>query len=198
MSEDFNRACHIRIDKVTKMHLIRGSKYLQSIIGDSFEDVKVHLEQGIDVLFSGTPCQICGLKAFWGKEYDNLNCVDVICHGVPSYVLWNKYLDYIRKKIKDPISSISFRSKRESWRAFGQEYDTGKKGTLFYSKEEDIFLRLFLSDCALIPSCYECFVKENNYYLSDITLGDFWSINRIDETFNDGNGVSLIIYRKKR
>ena len=197
LSDDFKRALHVRVTEINQMSKIRGSKYLYSLNQSVFKDVKKDLDDGKKVLFSGTPCQVCGLRYFLHKDYDNLLCVDVICHGIPSYLIWEEYLSYIKKKIRNPIESVSFRSKRESWKAYGQEIKAEKKA-LFYSKDEDIFLRLFLSDCCLRSSCYTCFVKENEAYLSDITLGDFWSIDRVDKSFNDGKGISLVISRSDK
>ena len=197
MSDDFSRAHHIRISEAEQLKKIRGSKYLYSLNETVFVDVRNDLEMGKKVLFSGTPCQVCGLKFFLNKEYNNLLCVDVICHGIPSYLIWEEYLSDIKNILRKPIKSLSFRSKKESWQSFGQEIKAEKKA-LFYSKEEDVFLRLFLSDCCLRSSCYNCFVKENGVYLSDITLGDFWSINRVDKSFNDGKGVSLIVSRSNK
>jgi len=197
MNDDLRRAIHVRITTVNQMPKVRGSKYLYSLTGTVFQDVKKDLDAGKKILFSGTPCQVCGLKYYLGKDYDNLLCVDVICHGIPSYLLWEEYFAYIKRIIRKPIKSVSFRSKKESWRSFGQELKTENK-TLFFSKDEDIFLRLFLSDCCLRPSCYTCFVKASRQYLSDLTLGDFWSINRVDNNFNDGKGISLVISRSNK
>lgn len=197
MSDDFSQAHHIRINEIEQLNKIRGSKYLYSLNELVFIDVRNDLENGKKVLFSGTPCQVSGLHHFLNKEYENLLCVDVVCHGIPSYIIWEKYLSYNKRKMRKSISAVSFRSKKESWKSFGQRTNVGEK-SVYYSKNEDIFLRLFLSDHCLRFSCYSCPVKEKDAYLSDLTLGDFWSIDRVEKNFNDGRGVSLIISRSNK
>lgn len=95
MSQDCTSAEFIRVDKEDALSKLRGSKYLQAKIGNAYQQVKKDLESGLTVLFSGTGCQVNGLIGFLGKKYGNLYCVDVICHGVPSPRLWEKYVQYI-------------------------------------------------------------------------------------------------------
>ena len=102
---------HGYTDSIEGLSDFRGSKYVQSTIGDSFKDCKNFLEDGHQVLFTGTPCQIGGLKSFLGKNYDNLLLVDIICHGVPSPLLWTEYKKYLEKKINSRIIKTDFRSK---------------------------------------------------------------------------------------
>ena len=101
---------HISIKNKEDIRKIRGSKYVQSKIGDTYSEAKEYLQKGIKVLFAGTPCQISGLKSYLGKDYDNLILMDIICHGVPSPKVWKKYLDYIEKsKIKITIQILEVR-----------------------------------------------------------------------------------------
>ena len=192
MTQDMENARHIRITTSEELDSIRGSKYIYSMLGNTFISIKDDLLKGKKVLFSGTPCQVWGLKDYLGKEYSNLICVDLICHGIPSQLVWEKYLTDKKQKFRRSIKNISFRSKLDGWREFGQEFKLKKGKNKFYPKYYDYFLRIFLSDCCLRPSCYECLPKLYGYK-SDITLGDFWSITRVNPEFDDGKGVSIVI-----
>ena len=97
LTDDFN-AVHIRADNAEERNRMRGSKYIQSKLGDTFKNVKMDLDRGKDVLFSGTSCQVAGLKRYLGREYVNLFCVDIVCHGVPSKKVWNAYLLWQEEK----------------------------------------------------------------------------------------------------
>lgn len=166
---------------------LRGSKYFQARVGDAFRKVKKDLEDGKKVLFSGTGCQINGLICFLGKEYDTLTCVDVICHGTPSPKLWREYVIYQESQY-GKLEKINFRCKNDSW------VDLGMKGKLLYiSTDTDPFMRMFLRNYSLRPSCYNCHAKY--YKASDVTIADFWGIENVAPEMNDGKGISLIITR---
>lgn len=145
----------------------RGSKYVQSRMGDCFSKAKSFLDQGKKVLFSGTPCQIAGLKRFLRKEYNNLLTVDFICHGVPSPKVWRMYLDetVVRQCEKKAfIEEVSFRDKRLGWKKysvsllFSTTIGNGAKNSVLVSEPftENLFMRGFLYDVYLRPSCYQC------------------------------------------
>lgn len=166
---------------------LRGSKYFQAKVVDAFKQVKKDLNDGKRVLFTGTGCQINGLKCFLQKEFDNLTTVDVVCHGVPSPKLWKKYAEHQEAKY-GKLESIDFRCKDDSWKDFGM-----KENKIFIPKQEDSFMRMFLRDYCLRPSCYECHAK--NLKVSDMTIADFWGIENVAPEMNDGKGTSLIITR---
>ncbi len=102
----------MRIDSISNLDLLRRSKYLQSKINETFKNAKMDLEAGLDVLYSGTACQIAGLKAFLRKEYKNLYTIDVLCHGVPSPKVWNAYTKWQKNKNNVNIREVYFRDKR--------------------------------------------------------------------------------------
>lgn len=185
LTEDCYEAIFKR--SVENVDSLRGSKYLQAKMGDTFKEVKKDLNEGKLVLFSGTGCQINGLKLLLGKDYDNLFCLDIICHGAPSPLLWKEYLKYQEKQY-GKISNVNFRSKENSWQDFGM-----KENQVYISKDEDSFMRMFLRDYCLRPSCYNC--KAKNYRLSDITIGDFWGIESVCSEMNDNKGTSFIVIR---
>lgn len=169
---------------------LRGSKYLQAKVGDAFRRVKEDLMAGKKVLFSGTGCQINGLHMFLGEYYDGLYCVDVICHGVPSPWLWREYAKYQEVKY-GKLESVNFRCKDDSWIDFGM-----KENQMFISKDTDSYMRMFLRNYCLRPSCYECHAKY--YKTADLTIADFWGIENVAPEMNDGKGTSLIITRTEK
>lgn len=196
MSQDCKYAEFMRVDTHSDLAKLRGSKYLQARVGRTYRKVKLDLESELTVLFTGTGCQISGLKNFLGKEYSNLYCVDVICHGVPSPKLWKEYVEYNEKQQNKRLVSINFRCKDDSWIDFGiKRKDEGKK-ELYISKDKDPYMLMFLRDYCLRLSCYECLAK--NDYKSDLTLADFWGIDKVAPELNDGKGTSLVIIRTEK
>ncbi|MGN0151048.1 MAG: Coenzyme F420 hydrogenase/dehydrogenase, beta subunit C-terminal domain [Wujia sp.] len=169
---------------------LRGSKYFQAKVGDTFKQVKKDLEGGNQVLFSGTGCQVNGLKKYLQKEYDNLICVDVICHGTPSPKLWREYVMYQESKY-GKLLNVNFRCKVRGWIDYGS-----KLNNIYFSHYKDSFMRMFLRNYCLRPSCYECQAK--HYKMSDITIADFWGIEKVAPEMADGMGTSLVITRTNR
>lgn len=184
----------------TKEGLIpfRKSKYVQSRIGDSFNKAKFFLKQGRKVLFTGTPCQIKSLKLFLRNDYENLLTIDIVCHGVPSPKIWKMYLDsFITEKniLKRNIFEIDFRAKPEGWLnfCFSVKYNKNNKSIDFCQNfKENIYMKAFLQNLILRPSCGQCKARINQSY-SDFTIADFWGVNIIKPEFYDYTGVSLIL-----
>lgn len=189
-SNDYRRVQHVSIDRDEDLFKLQTSKYVQSEIGQSFSEVKNILNLGKKVLYSGTPCQIAGLKNFLGQEeYDGLLCLELVCHGVPSADMWNAYLDHQERK-NGKVTYVNMRCKVNGWRKhYKCEIKDGRGH--FFSRSEDRFLRLFNSDAGLRESCYQCKYKEGTSG-ADITIGDFWGSKALGLD-NDGNGVSLTI-----
>lgn len=191
---DFN-VIHDYIEDINELYKLRGSKYLQSIIGENFKITKDFLEQGRLVLFSGTPCQIDGLNKFLGKEYKNLITVDIICHGVPSQKVWNSYREYMN--IKEDISSVNFRDKSIGWEEYSICIEYKNKSVFNQLAKDNLYMRGFVNDFYLRPSCYDCQSKGINR-ASDITLGDFWGIDNILPELNDKKGTSIVLIQSKK
>lgn len=197
MSEDCYECRFIRVED--DIDSLRGSKYFQAKVGNTFKHVKRDLMDGKKVLFSGTGCQINGLSLFLGKDYPNLFLLDIICHGVPSPKLWKDYVEHQEKKY-GKLESVNFRCKDNSWQDFGMKEsvkgdtrDESKQNKLYISKDKDSFMRMFLRNHCLRPSCYNCHAKF--YKKSDMTIADFWGIENVAPEMNDGNGTSLVITR---
>lgn len=196
-SDDFHKIKHVMVESVDGLSALRGSKYVQSTIGETYHEAKEQLEKGRRVLFSGTPCQIAGLKNYLGKEYEKLLLVDIICHGTPSPALWDRYLTNVETKMGGKARYVSFRHKEHGWRKFGMElpFEAGKR----YFKElgEDPFLKIYVKNYCLRESCYNCRVKEADS-LADITIGDFWGVEQVAPEFDNSMGVSLALVHTKK
>lgn len=171
-----------------------GSKYVQAGIETAYTDAKRFLKEGRKVLFSGTPCQIAGLHLFLGKEYPNLTTVDVICHGVPSPKVWRKYI-YEMYGTPEAITDINFRDKSSGWSNFCLKVRYIRRDKAITQSNinmEDLFMKAFLQDLTLRPSCYNCQSKAGRSHC-DITLGDFWGIENVFPELNDNRGTSIMI-----
>ena len=183
---------HIRVDSVNSLPKLQGSKYLQSRIENTFIEVKKDLDNNLIVLYSGTACQIAGLKLFLKKDYSNLLTIDILCHGVTSPSVWNAYISYLSQKYDGKIKHVSFRNKEFGWKNFVTNigFDNGKE--YIKSHNTDLFMRLFLSNTILRPSCYNCRFKNLNRP-SDITLGDAWGISKVLPEMDNDMGTSIIL-----
>ena len=186
---------HDYVDNINDLQRFRSSKYLQSVIGDSYLKAEQFLKTGRKVMFTGTPCQIAGLKHFLRKEYDNLLVVEVICHSVPSPGVWQQYLAtrlHTLKWEKSDIREISFRNKNTSWKNYSFVI-VNQNGNIFTELScKNLFMRGFLADLYTRPSCHACPAKQLKSG-SDITLGDFWGIESLMPEIDDDKGVSAII-----
>ena len=226
--EEWN-VIHAWTDTIEGIAAFRGSKYVQSTIGDTYREAREFLKQGRKVLFSGTPCQIAGLKKYLRKEYDNLLTVDVVCHGVPSPLVWRRYLDETREQLRAQrgvgknsvpssmeelpvITGISFRDKTNGWKKYGFRLryaaseaaeNTVSDSAIREEKEllqpftDNIFMRGFLANLYLRPSCYVCAARSGKSG-SDISIADFWGVQNFYPEFDDDKGVGLILINSER
>lgn len=198
MAEDFKSAKHIVIKDEQDLRFLRGSKYLQSQMGQTFSDVKKFLLEGKNVLFSGTPCQVAGLSAFIPDSMKkNLLTIDVICHGVPSPLVWEKYIEAREKEAGAKTKAVSFRKKTDKTKEYSLfiEFENGK--TFNESIKNNFYLRGFVNNLFLRPSCYNCEIK-NNAYKSDITLADYWGAEDVFEKEEVEKGISLVITHSEK
>lgn len=197
MSKDCRTVIHIGVDSLSGLVDLRGSKYIESSIGDTYLKVRDALRDGRKVLFTGTPCQIAALQNILGKEYKNLLCMDFICHGVPSAMVWGKYIDFGEEQVGSPVAKVSFRHKKYGWKTFAVllEFENGVK----YIRKlyEDLYMRAFLSNCCLRPSCYDCRFRRLNR-VSDITVGDYWGIHKQYPGMDDDKGTSLVMVHTQK
>ena len=192
---------HTHTDSKEGLDKMMGSKYVQSHIGNSFREVEEFLKQGLQVLFSGTPCQIAGLRDYLRKDYINLITVDFICHGVPSPGIWKNYIAQIAGtspfKSSNRNYDIQFREKDGfNWSNYGFKIKMGDETVYSDYAVNNPYLRAFITDHCLRPSCYNCKYKLDSG--SDITLGDFWGIDKIAPELYDEDGVSIVIINTQK
>lgn len=177
-----------------KLDSFRGSKYVQSKIGNTYKQVHDFLKNGRIVLFSGTSCQILGLKNFLRKDYDNLITVDVVCHGVPSPMVWRDYL----KSITDPklLEYVSMKDKQRGWKMYDMYIKT-LSFDLRESKKQNNYLLAFVNNLSLRLSCFNCPAK-NGASGSDLTLADYWGIEHFCPEMDDNKGTSFVCVNTKK
>lgn len=184
---------HIRVNTPEGLSTLRGSKYIQSDAGLMYRSVKKDLKQGCPVLFSGTPCQISGLRQYLKQDSPLLLCVDIICHGVPSPKLFQEYIR-LRENSQGSgqVTSVQFRDKRKGWKSFSMvcRFSHGEQ-PYAETLDRDLFMQGFLHNFCLRPSCYECPAHKERRY-ADITLGDFWGVNLHFPELDDDQGTSVI------
>lgn len=192
--KDFN-VVHEFIEDNDEISKFRGAKYLQSVIGENFKVAKKFLDDGKLVLFSGTPCQIDGLIEFLGRQYSNLICVDIVCHGVPSKKIWNLYRNSINNN--KSITSVNFRDKNKSWQEYNLKIKYSDGSEFNQLAKDNLYMQGFVNDFYLRPSCYDCKSKGINRR-SDITLGDFWGIDNVIPGLNDQKGISAVIIQSNK
>ena len=187
-TQDWNLS-HVAVESLEQLKRFRGSKYVQSRIGNSYRQVKSYLEDGRKVLFSGTACQIAGLRNFLQRDYVNLLTVDVVCHGVPSPGVWKRYLNALTGN--RTVTGIEFRNKKYGWSKFSLKIEC-VGWTYQQTLCDDLFMKGFLRNLYLRPSCGTCPFK-GPFGISDLSLADYWGIGRFHPDFNDNRGVSLVL-----
>lgn len=190
-----SRAIHARAVTKEERNAFRGSKYIQSEMGMCFQDVKQDLEDHKIVFFSGTPCQVSGLKMYLLKskvDCSLLFTIDIICHGVPSPVVWKSYIDWVEKHYHKKVIDVDFRDKSFGWKAhFDTVIMNGKK------RYSSLFRIFYYKHYILRPACYHCKFSNLNR-CGDITLGDAWGIEKTRSNYNDDRGCSLVILNTEK
>lgn len=183
---------HKKVTTVEELASLRGSKYTQSKIGDMYKEAKGCLMQGREVLFTGTPCQIAGLYSYLQKEYENLYTCDLICHGVPSPKVFDKYKEHLEVKNNSKVTKVSFRDKEYGWKVFSMVLDFEDNSRYIKTLREDPFMIGFLKDKYLRPSCHEC-TFSTLPRMADISLADYWGVAGKYPELDDDKGTSLIL-----
>lgn len=170
----------------------RGSKYVAADSRDVKPRVKKFLEEGVTVLYTGNPCQIAGLKNYLRKDYDNLYTVEIICHGTPSPKVFKLYIEYLESLYKSKVVDFEFRNKLRGWSTpyVCVKFESGE--VLLEQANKNNFNRAFLSNNLQRPSCYTCEFAELKLGVGDITIGDYWGIEKQHPEMFDQKGVSVI------
>ena len=186
------QAVHVFCETKGELIRLRSSKYVQSDMEGIFPQVCQLLRDGRKVLFSGTPCQVAGLRKFLKKQYDNLFCIDLLCHGVPSPKLFRDYKEIMEKNYDSKAVSVNFRCKRKEWKRLYIELKFANGKEYFKSATFDPYMQLFLGNQSQRSSCFHCpFTSPHRQ--GDISLGDFWGMGRTLPKFDDDKGISMIL-----
>lgn len=189
---------HIGVEVVDKLSKFRKSKYVQSNQNNCFKEIKQYLDNGKLVCYSGTPCQVGGLRAYLRKDYENLILVDIMCHSVPSPLVFEKYKRYILKKMNaNKILNINFRDKSKYGYKYSMMTVETDNGTYSQGIDTDSYLRAFFSDVSVRPSCYNCHFKTMKR-VSDLTIWDCFNINEIDKSFDDDKGTTRVLVQSEK
>lgn len=198
---------HIAVDNLIDLQKILGSKYVQSNTTEVYRDIKKLLESENFVLFSGTPCQVAALRSFLRKDYNNLLCIDIICHGVPGVGLFQSYIEHLEKKGKKIISFL-FRDKRYGWNSIGSMTYCNrnqKRHTAPVFVSESSYYMLFEHSYTLRSSCYSCPFSTPER-VGDITIGDYWGIQKEHPEYlscnggelNEADGISCVLINTEK
>ncbi|MCD8335810.1 MAG: Coenzyme F420 hydrogenase/dehydrogenase, beta subunit C-terminal domain, partial [Lachnospiraceae bacterium] len=190
---------HIGISEDSDRPKLQSSKYVQSDTGDCYTQAKSYLETGRWVLFTGTPCQIDGLYHFLGKDYENLYTIDIICHGVPSPLFFKKYVEYMGKKMNGKLIEYNFRSKEK--RGWGTQYlarTKTKTKTKTRILSLDKYGRHFMAGDCYRECCYQCQYADIHKRPGNLTIGDFWGVNKTHPEMSSELGVSSVVVNNGR
>lgn len=185
-------AIHSKAETEEGLAEMRGSKYVQSDLRDTFREAKAELLKGRQVLFSGTPCQIAGLNRFLGKSYENLFTVEMVCHGAPSPAVFEQYKQEAYLQQGQKLVMVVFKNKICSWRDYSlvEEFaDQSKHQEKFH---RNCYMQAFLNNLSLRLSCYHCPAKEGKSG-ADITIADFWGIEKVCPALDDDRGTSAVL-----
>ena len=174
-----------------------GSKYVQADTNQAFARLSELTKQGKRVLVSGTPCQIAAMQSFPGLTNEGITYVDVVCHGVPSQKAFVKYMKELEAQKDSKVTEVSFRDKSFGWRNFSLKVTFSDKWEELRSHRKDPYMRLFLRDLILRPSCYSCPFRTIRR-TSDLTLADCWGVRGLCEDLDDDKGLSLVMVHTKR
>ena len=194
---------HIVINNIKDLYKLQGSKYVQSNISNVMKKIKELLNENKKVLFSGTPCQVAGLKSFLRKDYENLYTIDIICHGAPSINVLHDYIKYIEKKKRIKITELNFRNKENGWGLSGYlngyKLNNIKNRKIIFSNNESSYYYLFQKGYMYRDNCYVCPYASDNRP-GDITIGDYWGIEKEHPELLEKNkkGISCLIVNNNR
>ncbi len=188
------RARFARVNTIADARAFSGSKYVQAEIGGIYEDVEDCLHGGKRVVFSGTPCQVDGLRHYLHRPYDELLCIDLVCHGVGSPKVFERYVEYLERKNRSKLESFQFTVKRGGWlhKRVLARFANGRRYSRMAITLDDPYMTAFLSHAIMRPSCYSCRYT-NLSRVGDLTIGDAWGVEKRKPKEYYREGVSLII-----
>jgi coenzyme F420-reducing hydrogenase beta subunit len=183
---------HVGIETEAELGSLIGSKYVQSTIGDTFRQTRAALKSGRAVLFTGAPCQVAGLYGYLRRDYENLYSCDLFCHGIPSPKVFRKYIEYMERSHNAKVVQYKFRSKYFGWRSYGIQITFSNGEIVNTTNQQDPFTIGFLENLYLRPMCSVC-PFTSVHRPADITIGDFWGIEKYMPELDDDKGISAIL-----
>ena len=183
---------HIKVSDQSDLWRLQNSKYVQSDTESTYKEVKTLLKNGVLVLYSGTPCQIAGLRSFLRKDFENLITMDIVCHGVPSPKIFAKYIKWQSNKLGEQVNYCNFRDKADGWGQSLVLKTAPSRRRLSIIGPSDPFYYNFLEGNLHRPCCYKCHYA-SSHRPADITVGDYWGIEREHKHFYNYKGVSLLM-----
>lgn len=188
---------HVGVNTISGLQKLRGSKYLQSYMGDTYIKIKKLLTEGVFIFFVGTPCQVAGIRAFLRKDYENLLLVDLVCHGVPSQYLFDEHVKFLEEKHKAELVSYQFR-KADGWGVCEiADFANPEKHKVLPSYYLSPYLYSFMYAMTYRESCYKCkFAKVPRQ--GDITLADYWGVKEFFPKMDTSKGISLVLLNTKK
>lgn len=188
---------HMAVLTEAESKKLRGAKYLQSVIGDAYQEVRSYLRQGRRVLFSGTPCQIAGLYSYLGRDDSNLLTCDLVCHGVPSPKVFAAYQAAMERRHGAKVQRIAFRRKDFGWKRYSVALSFDNATEYRRVLTDDPFMLGFLRNTYLRPSCHTCHFSRLPR-VADISLGDFWGVGDHHPEWDNDKGTSLILVQTEK
>ena len=195
--DDEMRAFHLVSNDSKDIERFKGSKYFQSDVSSVYKSIETLLKDGKFVLFSGTPCQVAGLKNYLKTDYQNLITLDLVCHGAPAYKLLKMHLDKLLQDENEKVLSINFRDKKFGWNSKLNMVINTNAAIYESPAEKNPFMAAFLRNLSLRKSCFKCpFQKIPRQ--GDITIGDFWRIARYKKELDDNKGTSLVLLNNNK
>ena len=190
-------AIHVRATEKSVRDKMRGSKYIQSDMRNALRELKKDIADGRLVLFTGTACQIAAVRSMFNQTPENLILMDVVCHGVPSPLVWKNYIQWVEKKFSGKCSSAEFRNKTDfGWRAHIETLRLGHDASA-RKVSQDYFKTLFYRHNVLRPACFRCPYRSLNR-VADISIADCWEIEKAAPQMDDNLGVSLILLETEK
>ena len=196
-SDDCKECLHKIIRNADELDDLRRAKFVQSKKHDVYHQVNELLRANVEVLFCGTPCEVGGLRQYLGREYENLLTCDIICGCVSSPMVYRTYIEFMNKEYNANAVRVNFKDKRKGWRgkAITITFDNGDE--YYNSILDDDYCVSFHSRYNIRPSCFNCKYR-NLQRVSDITLGDFWAIEKYKEEYDDNKGTSFVLVNTKK
>lgn len=196
--DDNMKLLHKRATKPEDISRMRGAKYIRSSISGVYKQITEDLQNQTPILFCGTPCQVNAINKIAKKqEKNNLYTIDLFCHGVPNTKVWEKFIDFLEQKYHKKIVFFKFRDKQKSWRQYSSKVYFNDGTTIGHNRFTGSFLELFRYDVCLDTACTKCpFTNLNRK--GDISIGDFWGIEKIHPCLDDDKGVSAVIINSKK